>query len=209
MKLKTCGQTWLTALLGFILFTILAATTVVDLEYDRKSINGRNSDLQNKRLSVKSNFRRSARVSSSLAINFQAQNNATFAPDYRRRPTQAGIAYRVFEAYVVAPLYQEIDKVMQDIWYALVSYQETVSKIRVDHEPYFSLSLGYGSLRLRIRCVNPLHSEDVKDILDVLLLLTNMGFAAFYRIVFWTIKGVAILVIFTVLPRDAPQGLIR
>lgn len=103
----------------------------------------------------------------------------------------------------------EAGRIVEDIWAAFLSYQKAVSKLEEgDHAPYFNLTLGYGRLSLSLTCSNPLYSDDVRGILSILLFMAMMGSAALFRAVFWALNGMAIAVIFTVLPRNGQQLLL-
>ena len=208
MHLKAQSQISATALLFLLLFTIVKATTLVDSGHDHKSTNSRNIDAQHTKISVEKDSFNESLTSLPSEFTLRERQHATSTLRRRSRPIQIRMTYRFYEVYVVKPVSAEIEDIGNDIWQAFVSYNKAVSILRDDYPPYFNLTLGYGRLSFTFSCANPLHSEDVREILSVFLLLTKVGWAAFSRAVFWSLKGTAIAVIFTFLPRNGEHLLI-
>lgn len=208
MHLKARCQTSVKALIVLLLFNTVTATVLPDFGYGRKSADNHNLDTRETEPSVGNNPLDGGLITSSPGIRLKDHQHATSALSRRGRPAP-GMTYRFYKMCIVNPVSAEAEKIVEDIWNAFLSYQNAVSKLEEgDHPPYFNLTLGYGRLTLSLTCSNPLHSDDVRQILSTLLFMTMMGWAALFRAVFWALNGAVIAVIFTELPRNPQQLLV-
>lgn len=206
--LNVRSQTSVTALLLLLFSITFTATALPNFGYDRKSTDGHNLDTRVPGFSMSYSPLDSESTTSSLGTRLQGRQHTTSGLSRRSRPAP-GLTYRFYDVYVVKPVSAEVEKIAEDIWSAFLSYQDVVTKLEeADHPPYFNFTLGYGCLSLSMTCSNPLHSDDVREILSILLFMTMMGWAALFRAVFWTLNGAVIALLFTDLPRHPQQLLV-
>ncbi|KAL8823559.1 MAG: hypothetical protein Q9191_005747 [Dirinaria sp. TL-2023a] len=191
-----------------LLFNTVIATVLPDFGYGRKSVDNHNLDTREIGVSAGNNPLDGGLITSSPETSLKGHQHATSALSRRGRPAP-GLTYRFYKMYIVNPVSAEAEKMVEDFWSAFVSYQKAVSKLEeADHPPYSNLTLGYGRLTLSLTCSNPLHSDDVREILSFLLFMAIMRWAALFSAVFWALNGAVIAVIFTTWPGNPQQLLV-